>query len=145
MSELPTIDLESEEFELWDCRVELWGSDGDECLNCSDIHEYIDTELAQYTVDEAPKTLVVWGYVRDTISESDRHSIAVRVAENILESLGEDYGDWDNPKETTDQHVAIARKAVDKISADFQVWSCQAVVCVTVDVEDWIAKYGDAL
>jgi hypothetical protein len=124
------------EIEFWDCSedAELLGHESKDDA----IEARLDEELYDIHVESWPKTVTVYGFARE-VPKWDRE--AQRVLDRFLEDLDEPYG---NPEEATDQTDAMlvaAKEFVEKIKAEYQVWSCRRVTSEEINVMEWVKEH----
>lgn len=123
-----------------DYMVDFWGEPGAERL----VHTAID-DAVESILDasgETTGTLVVHGYRRREVDEAMGVRLAGRALESLLyemdcnEELGDPEGECHTAR--TDGMKAAARAFVDAVAAEYDVWACEAVVAVEVDIAEWV-------
>lgn len=123
----------AEKIEFWDC------SDSIEILMWDNFNLAVEMHLDDRPRDEWPERLTVYGYARQT---PKWEHLPQRVLDRFLEDLDEDYG---NPEEATTQTEAMlvaAKEFVEKINAEYTVWSCKRVATEEINVMDWVKEHA---
>lgn len=121
----------NDKIEFWDCCEEV------EILTWTERDEAIEMHLDDRPRDEWPETLTVYGFARET-PNWQRH--AKRVLENLIEDLDEPYG---NPEEATAITPAMEQAStefVNRIKAEYRVWSCKKVTSEEINVMEWVKE-----
>ncbi len=123
------------EAELWDC------SEDTELLIHYEQHgaieAYLDEALYNLPIKEWPEKITVYGFARKKL-KLDR--LSARILERLLEDIDEDYG---NPEEATTETEAMKKAAeefVNKVAAEYQVWSCKRVTSEDINVMEWVKE-----
>ena len=123
-----------------DCMVDFWGEPGAERLEHAAIDELVEAILDGSL--ETAGTLVVHGWRRREVDEAMRERLAGRALESLLYEMdcNEELGDPDGEYHTarTDGMKAAARDFVDAVAAGYDVWACEAVLAVEVDIAEWV-------
>lgn len=123
-----------------DCMVDFWGEPGAERLEHAAIDELVEAILDGSL--ETAGTLVVHGWRRREVDEAMRERLAGRALESLLYEMdcNEELGDPDGEYHTarTDSMKAAARDFVDAVAAGYDVWACEAVLAVEVDIAEWV-------
>lgn len=125
--------MSEQKIEFWDCSMDA------EQLSWDEQNVAIEMHLDQIPKDEWPETLTVYGFVRETLKLGNE---AARILEQILESLDENYG---NPEEATAETEGMKKAAeefVQKVAAEYQVWSCKRVASEEINVMDWVKEHA---
>ena len=125
-----------------DCMVDFWGEPGAERLEHAAIDELVEAILDGSL--ETAGTLVVHGWRRREVDEAMRERLAGRALESLLYEMdcNEELGDPDGEYHTarTDGMKAAARDFVDAVAAGYDVWACEAVLAVEVDIAEWVKE-----
>ena len=122
--------------------AEFWDDEGTEQL----VHTTIDdaVEAILDASGETAGTLVVHGWRRREVDEAMRERLAGRALESLLYEMdcNEELGDPDGEYHTarTDGMKAAARDFVDAVAAGYDVWACEAVLAVEVDIAEWVKE-----
>ena len=120
--------------------ADFWGEPGDDQLHHTTIDDAVEAILDDS--GEAAGTLVVHGYRRREVDETMRARLADRAIEALLERLDlyEDLGDPEDGTKHTAGMKAAARTFVDAVAAEYDVWACEAVLAVEVDIAEWVKE-----
>lgn len=120
------------EIEFWDC------SEDAEHLSWTSENEAIEMFLDQLPRDEWEEKTTVHGFVRET-PNWDR--CAEHALESVLEWLDGDYGDPDEATEETPTMKQAASEFVQKIKAEYEIWSCKKVTSIEVNTMEWVKEH----
>lgn len=126
---------ENIKIELWDC------SEDAETLHYYEQHDaieaYLDQALYKVPVSEWPETITVYGFARMEIKDSRLPEIAL---ESVIERLDEEYGSPDEETTITPEMKTAAEEFVQKILAEYTVWSCERKTSVEINVMEWVKE-----
>jgi hypothetical protein len=127
----------NEKIEFWDCSedAELLGHESQDAA----IEAYLDEALYNTPIKEWPKTVSVFGFARE---KPKFNLLPARTLERVLEDLDEDYG---NPEEATAETEGMklaAEEFIQKIAAEYTVWSCKRVATEEISVMDWVKEHA---
>lgn len=122
-------------------QVKYWTcNENDEILTETDLNEAIQKFIDNYEEEEIPSKIKVFGYNPMTINESYKYRLGLCALENFVESLDEKYGNPDEYTEITEEMKSIAKDFCDKIVKIYEVWSCEQVDVVEIDMIKWCAE-----
>ncbi len=113
---------------------ELWGMEGDEYLNHTEMDVAIEAELDG--CDKLTGTLVICGYARYDKPKAEKWGDDI--LENLLERLDEDYGPPEDSTDKTDAMKEAAKVFVQAVLDEYLVWRCEVVERKTIDVPEWV-------
>lgn len=132
---------EEKEADFWTCDEDA------ERLTYEDMDEAIEYFLddllspkmtAQEVVDVLPKTIEVYGYVRDTIKPE---SYKGHVLEWFLETLDEEYGDPDGDlNDPTPGMQEAERVFIEAVLKEYVAWPCKKICTKTINTLKWVKE-----
>jgi hypothetical protein len=119
--------------EYWDC------SEDAELLTWDNPNTAIEMHLDQVPKDEWPEKITVFGFARETLKLSNE---SARVLEQLLGSLDEVYGNPEKATTETEGMKKAAEEFVQKVAAEYQVWSCKRVTSEEINVMEWVKEHA---
>ena len=125
---------EKPKVEYWDC------SDQSEILHYTEFNDAIEYHLDAVPNIEWPETLTVYGFARE-IAKPNIKWISERALEAVIEGLDEDYGNPEEQSDWTNEMKNDATEFVQKVIANYQVWSCKQVTSEEINVMDWVKEH----
>jgi hypothetical protein len=123
--------MNNKEIVYWSCDSE------DENLSHTEIEEAILEELNKYPKTDLPKYIEVYGFKRKNLSNDIRNSLARMVAESVNERLDEIYGGPDYYADVTKPMLVLSEKFVNDFFKLYDVWACEVVETITINVKEW--------
>jgi hypothetical protein len=121
--------------EMWDC------SEDAEELSHIDQHDaiesYLDEALYNLPIAEWPETITAYGFARMQVSYPNLPDHAL---EAVVERLDEEYGSPNEATTITPKMKEAAAEFVQKILAEYQVWSCKRVASEEINVMEWVKE-----
>jgi hypothetical protein len=132
----------AEKKEVTEDGIEFWSV----CEDAEELyHTSIGDALDAYAEDnflsgeEMPKTVEVYGFVRQSKPSVDGLLKWNPVLEEFVERLDEEYGPMDDFTEITPAMRAAERVFVEAVLAEYSVWRCEMVLKMTVNTADYLS------
>jgi hypothetical protein len=129
-------EVSEQKIEFWDC------SEDSEILSYENendaIEYYLDDYLHALPIAEWPEKITLYGFVRETLKLGNE---AARILEQLLEGLDEEYGNPEKATTETEGMKKAAEEFVQKVAAEYQVWSCKRVASEEINVMEWVKEH----
>lgn len=113
--------------------------DAAESLYSDSIEEELEDWAAQIWPDPMPETIEVYGYAR--VEDPPAEHFSFSILDRLLEDLDDEHADPNGGGTLpTDAMKAAALEFVEKVLAEYHVWSCDRVATATVRVSDFLGS-----
>jgi len=86
--------------------------------------------------------ITIYGFVPKEISDTYREDLAVDMLDCILEKLDDDYGNFDEGTDRQPSGVAAALEFVRTVVNEYEVFVCEKVATIEVNVAEWRAAHS---
>lgn len=88
--------------------------------------------------------ITIYGFVpKEEISDTYREALANDMLDCILEKLDDDYGNFDEGTDRQPSGVAAAREFVRTVVNEYEVFVCEKVAAIEVNVAEWRAAHSE--
>lgn len=86
--------------------------------------------------------ITIYGFVPKEISDTYREALANDMLDCILEKLDDDYGNFDEGTDRQPSGVAAALEFVRTVVNEYEVFVCEKVATIEVNVAEWRAAHS---
>lgn len=115
---------------------ELWGSEDDEYLTCTDENEAITYILDGYmSIKHLPETITVCGFARMIVNAG-----VLSPLEDLVEWLDQEYGGEDF-SEITEKMKEAEKVFIAAVLEDYVPWQMEPVIKKEINVQEWIKEH----
>jgi len=83
--------------------------------------------------------ITIYGFAPKEISDTYREALAIDMLDYLLEKLDDDYGNFNEGADRQPSGVAAAREFVRTVINEYEVFVCEKVATIEVNVVEWCA------
>ena len=110
------------------------------------FHRTLDDAIQEVVGFRHPafaEKIMIYGFAPKEISDTYREDLAVDMLDCILEKLDDDYGNFDEGTDRQPSGVAAAREFVRTVVNEYEVFVCEKVSTIEVNVAEWHAAHSE--